>query len=117
MYQTKNMETAFAWIQAKVKKSYHFSQNVYKVIYWCNECFQKFALLNRLTLDYNINKLLINFNITIKWNMHKVSERLLFDVNCAIFQLYHGKYMLQFDDDVHVVLDQYPSWIFIVLGH
>jgi hypothetical protein len=49
--------------------------------------------------------------------MHKVSERLLFDVNCAIFQLYHGKYMLQFDDDVHVVLDQYPSWIFIVLGH
>ena len=48
--------------------------------------------------------------------MHKVSERLLFDVNCAIFQLYHGKYMLQFDD-VHIVLDQYPSWIFIVLGH
>ena len=39
-----------------------------------------------------------------------VSERLLFNANSAIFQLYHGKDKLNFqwdDDEVRFVLDQH----------
>ena len=38
-----------------------------------------------------------------------VSERLLFNANSAIFQLYHDKNKLIFNDEVHFVLDQHAE--------
>jgi hypothetical protein len=51
---------------------------------------------------------------------HPVSERLLFNVNSAIFQLYHGENKLIFNEMMmKSALFQINtlSWIFIVLAH